>query len=200
MSVNRSEVKPYFTDPEKIRQSDLGEPETTGNVSNIPGFPFPVKPLSDQDLQGATVLASNVLDAQNLVSELADIRDGQAIHLRTLASVTKIFGELVQELSTEVSHRRHLDASIRRAEREAARLKIPLWFWRAEPGIDLKTQLFRRACCLIHDLSLGPDDTWDLMKEYLTDWAKPDPFPTDDQLVRLIEHAKKKGGPDYARA
>jgi len=53
---------------------------------------------------------------------------------------------------------------------------------------------------LIHELGLGADDTWDLLKEYLTDWAKPDPFPTDDQLVRLIEYAKQKGGPDYARS
>lgn len=85
-----------------------------------------------------------------------------------MSHIIKAFSDLYLEMTEEDERRKWLERIVVKAEREAARLKLDLWFWRPEEGTTLKQQLKRRVNHL-SNLEYSVDDTWDLMTEYMQD-------------------------------
>ena len=108
-----------------------------------------------------------------------------SIVTQSQVGILKAFGDLYLELTEETRRRKFLETTIRMAEREAARLKIPIWFWRPEKGLSTDQQVELRARWLLEEKH-GVDDTWDLLVEYQRDWAK-----VDVDEVMLIEAIKR---------
>lgn len=144
-------------------------------------------PVSRQELHELTgaVLAGLDLPAvvQELKAEVQSLRNLVDVQIQIL----KAFGDLYLELTDKTAERRFVEHSILRAEREAARTRVPLWFWRPEPELTLKEQLVRRARFL-RDEGYGLDDAWDLIREYLSDWVKSEEEIPDERLSKLLGH------------
>lgn len=148
--------------------------------------------IEDVGLHGTVVMAASVLHLDTLVQEIQ--AELSALRRLTLAQteVLKAFSDLYLELTGESEHRKFLDRSIRKAEREAQRLRLPLWFWRPEPDLELKKQVYRRADFLLHEQRANVDDTFDLLREFVDDCARSEIPVTDKQLSGLIECAHRK--------
>lgn len=152
------------------------------------------KPEIPEELRTMTVMAASVLHLDTLVTEIQAERS--ALRRLTLAQteILKAFSDLYLELTDESERRKFLARTVMRAEREAARLRLPLWFWRPEPELELKVQLYRRARLLLHEQRVILDDTFDLLREFCDQYARPEIPVTDEQLSRVIEYAHQKGG------
>lgn len=109
-----------------------------------------------------------------------------------LVETLKAYSDFYLELTDKTADRRFLERCILKAERMAARDRIPCWFWRPEPELTLKEQLVRRARYL-RDEKYGLDDSWDVLQEYLSDWAKPEEEIPDERLSRLVGHIFGEG-------
>ncbi|HOI95026.1 MAG TPA: hypothetical protein PK250_10005 [Syntrophobacter fumaroxidans] len=147
---------------------------------------FPTKPIEDSELPGVVVMALSVSQLGELVEEL---RTRLAVQDRVndcLFRILKGFGDLYLELTDRAADRRHLDRAILKAEREAARLRLPLWFWRPEPGLTLTQQVERRVKLLKEDRK-SLDDAWDLCLEFQQDCAHEClPEEAYRQIIRAI--------------
>lgn len=139
----------------------------------------------DGDVRTAAVMQCSVFDLEeavdNLQRGLGLMRGLNQCSLQIL----KAFGDLYLELTEKSVERRFIEKTIRRVEREAARTRLPLWFWRPEPELDVEAQLARRARFLIEEAGLSVDDQWDLLREYVDDWAKAD--VSDDCITYTID-------------
>ena len=122
------------------------------------------KPELPADLKSMTVMAASVLHLDALVGEIQAERQALRRLTSALTEVLKAFSDLYQELTDESGQRKFLDRSIRKAEREAQRLRLPLWFWRPEHGLELRRQIFRRARFLLFDQKACLDDIFDLLR------------------------------------
>jgi hypothetical protein len=116
-------------------------------------------------------------------------RERAAFH-QLILQQWKVLGELTAvcaELTTEKAHRDWLYQSHRKAEREAQRLTLPLWFWRRErPGRtpeDIQAMLGIRARFLAGECRVSLDDCWDLLVEFCRDGLKVE---QDEDLLRRI--------------
>lgn len=144
------------------------------------------------DLHQMTVMAVSVLQLEELLTEIQAERSAMQRLVLAYTQVLKAFSDLYLELCGKTEERRFLERSMRRAEREAARLRLPLWFWRPEPGLELKAQLYRRAKYLIEQ-ECSLDDQFDLLREFVDEWARPETPVTDEQISGIIEFAYEKG-------
>lgn len=145
-----------------------------------------------KDLRTAAVMQLSIFDlqeiAQELQHEVALMRQINQANIQVL----KAFSDLYLELTEKTVERSFIEKTIKRVEREAARTRLPLWFWRPEPELDIKKQLARRARFLIDELQYCPDDTWDLLKEYITDYARVE--VADESLKRMLEYLYSEKG------
>jgi hypothetical protein len=152
------------------------------------------RPITDEELRGAVVMECSLLELREHIEDLRQERAGLTKLSETLIPILKGFVDLYEELAGKTVERSFLDRAIRKAEREAARLRLPLWFWRPEPGVELKVQLYRRARFLLFEMRALNDDIFDLLREFVDDWARPEEHPvSDDQLAGVIEYAARKG-------
>lgn len=140
----------------------------------------------DGDLQTATVMQCSVLDLQVAVVDLQE-----EVHLmrrinQSCIEALKAFGDLHLELIEWMDDRRSIEKTVLRIEREAARTRLPLWFWRPEEDLGTREQIERRARFLIDDMKYGPDDVWDLLREYLAEYARVD-IP-EEGLLGMLKH------------
>ena len=158
-----------------------------GMTENLPSKAIP----EGEDLHGCVVMTCSVLELQELVSELRDQRDAQANLINSQLEVLKAFSDLYLELTDESEQRQFLSKAILKAEREAARLRLPTWFWRPEKDKPLKDLLFWRARFLIHRQQAHLDDVWDLLREFVADYARAD--ISDEELTAIIEQAHEVG-------
>jgi hypothetical protein len=166
----------------------------TSDILPGPGIQgVPMRTIEDHELRGAVVLASSLLDLQDLVEELREERVAYAKLTDCLVQILKAFNDLYLELTDESEHRKFLSKAILRAERDVARTRLPTWFWRPEPGKSLDEMLTWRAKFLILRQKALPDDLWDLLKEFTEDYAK-NPV-SDEQLQGIIRsvQAGKEG-------
>ena len=146
-----------------------------------------VNPVTREELHELTGAVLAAMDLPEVVKEMrAEVQS-----LRNLVDVQieilKGFSDLYLELTDKAARWKFLERSILKAERTAARDRIPVWFWRPEPELTLKEQLVRRARWLRSE-KYGLDDSWDLLKEFLADWAKPQEEISDERLSRLVGH------------
>jgi hypothetical protein len=161
----------------------------TSDILPGPGIQgVPMRTIEDHELRGAVVLACSLLDLQDLVEELREERVAYTrltdCHVQTL----KAFNDLYLELTGESERRKFLAKAILRAEREAARVRLPTWFWRPEPGKSLDEMLVWRAKFLILRQGVLPDDLWDLLKEFAEDYAKTP--VSDEELEAVVRNAR----------
>ena len=137
-----------------------------------------------------TVLTVGLLQAEELVSDLQRLHDSLSALVHCQLEVLKAYGELHLELAGRTAERRFLAKQIVKAEREAARLKLPLFFWRPEPERTLASQLKWRAGYLIHRVEALPDDLWDILREFATDYAQAE--IADADLAQIIKQARER--------
>jgi hypothetical protein len=159
-----------------------------GNDSVKPEFPGALQTieLPDAQLRGAAVLARSVIDAELVADELKALLVGTRKAFLEHWEIIKVLGDFLLEFSEKKSERAWLDRRIKSAEREAARLRVPVWFWRRPEG-TVREALVTRAQWMREEGYL-PDDIFDLLKEYLQHIDED--RVTDAQLVTLIERAK----------
>jgi hypothetical protein len=138
----------------------------------------------------------SVLAAMDLEQTVKDLRDevanlGRVIdcQLQTL----KAFSDLFLELTDKTADRHFLDRCILKAERQATRTRLPLWFWRKEEGLTPEQMLKRRTEYLLGEYGAGIDDAWDLLREFVDTMETP---VSDEDLSRVIEsvHVQPEGG------
>ncbi|MGD9506392.1 MAG: hypothetical protein AB7W37_15900 [Syntrophobacteraceae bacterium] len=168
-------------------------------MANEASIETTARTLAGAGLEPAVVCADSLLTIRELVEQLAGQLQAQQRIIDAQFQALKAFADLYTELTDETAHRAFLTKQIKRYEREAARLRLPLWFWRPEPRLELKKQLFRRAAFLLHEQGCGLDDCWDLLREYLNDYVRPEADVTDEQLAGVIGYAQEKGA-DHACA
>lgn len=147
------------------------------------------RPISDDELRGAVVLECSLGELHEEIKALRVERQIQRDLNLALVETLKAFGDLFQEWTDESERRKFLYRSVLKAERQAARLRLPTWFWRPEPDKSLDDMLSWRAKFLIHRQKALLDDVWDLLKEFSTDYASQE--PTDAQLAKIIEEAHR---------
>jgi hypothetical protein len=144
-----------------------------------------IKPFSipDNEILGAAVPVTLLIELQAQIDELRAERAGFTLLVQHAWKLTAELTAVCAELTNEAAHRQFLLESHRRAEREAERLRLPLWFWRPEAGRDVESLLTIRAAFLAKERKVQLDDTWDLLQEFSRDWLKIEP---DDGLLRRI--------------
>jgi hypothetical protein len=142
----------------------------------------------NDDLTPATLCTCNRLEFQESVEDLKRMVSTQDKLIDCQFQILKAFSDLYLELTDRAEERKFIQKTLTRLEREAAVLRLPLWFWRPEPEIEFKRQLLRRARYLIAE-KVSVDDTWDLMKEFARDWAHQD--LSDATLKKCLEYAKE---------
>jgi hypothetical protein len=126
-----------------------------------------------------------VIDAELATYELRDLIQALRRAIDELWQVVKVQGDLLVQLGDKAEERRWLDQRIRRAEREAARLRLPIWFWRPpEEGVSLETALKHRIQWMRTEKYLV-DDRFLLVKEYLESINHGTAFG-DEDLAELI--------------
>jgi hypothetical protein len=161
------------------------------------------RPVENEELRGVTVLVANLLQAQELVGELREEREGLCVLfgviMRAQFEMLKNLGEIAGELTEEETRREHLASVQRRAAREYQRLRIPLWFWRPErEGRDIEdvhAMLRTRARFLAQEQRAGLDDSWDLLVEFCGDWLRLEP---DEKILRQVLNDAYTQGGDHA--
>lgn len=143
--------------------------------------------ISDHDLAGTVVMACSVGALEETVEEIRALLRCHRHIAGELFQILKAFSDLYLELTDKAAERKWLDARIKAAEREAARLRLPIWFWRRDPDAGVRHMLKARAAWMIEEHYLD-DDTFDLLKEYLEHIGEE--RVTDRQIVGLIESVR----------
>ena len=90
-----------------------------------------------------------------------------------IAQIIKGFSDLYVEMTDQTERRRWLERIVKKTERDAARTKLDLWFWRPEESLSVEKQVRKRAIHLTEN-KYSLDDTWDLLCEFVTDYAHRD--------------------------
>jgi hypothetical protein len=144
------------------------------------------------DLLTAAVMQCSVGDLQKLVEELRREVSLMRSIMHSSLEVMKCLCERFLELIEAAGERRLIEKTIRRIAREAARTQLPLWFWRPEPELGIEGQLTRRVTFLIDEAKLLEDDQWDLIREYVDDWAKVD--VADDFIESILDRLHEERG------
>ena len=145
-------------------------------------------PIEEPDLPGAVVMASCVTQLQIAVEEFKSTLSATSRLIDEQFEVLKAFGDLYLELTDESAKRRWLDDRIKRAEREAARLRLPIWFWRPEKDAKLHHRLAHRARWMIEQ-KYHEDDVWDMLREYVDHIGARQ--PSDKILNGIISFVEK---------
>lgn len=149
----------------------------------------------NEELNIAALCTCNRMDFQEGIEDLQKIIASQNRIIDCQFQVLKAFSDLYLELTSKTAERQFIEKSILKAEREVARLRLPLWFWRPETENPFDSQLLKRARYLLqNDYCL--DDTWDLLREYALDWAHHE--ISDTKLKKCIANAKEN--PDACAA
>lgn len=138
--------------------------------------------MTDEELRETTREILAAFKHSDQAEEWANLLKVQRRQIGYLAQIIKAFSDLYLELTDKTADRQFLEGVALRAEREAARTRLPLWFWRPEIGVDLKEQLRRRVEYLISE-NYRADDVWDLCVEYTKDWARP----ADEEYSALLQ-------------
>jgi uncharacterized protein YwgA len=142
------------------------------------------KKIKDSELEGCIAPTFVMLRMEELVNRFKDLLQVQAEQGRIFFEIHKAFSDLYLELTDHDEKRKWIEKTIKKAEREAARLKLDLWFWRPEKDLDFQDQLKKRAVYLkTHNYRI--DDIWDLLMEFAEDYAKV--LVDDLTLSRVIE-------------
>lgn len=145
--------------------------------------------IQDDELTGAVVMECSLGELANEIEALRRERQIQKQLNVCLLETLKAFSELYLEFTEESERRQHLYKSLLKAEREAARLRLPTWFWRPEPDKSLEEMLLWRAKYLVDEWRALPDDLWDLLKEFVADYAHQE--INDHDLARIIKQAQQ---------
>lgn len=125
--------------------------------------------MNDTDLKLASVAHVTIMDAQNLVDDLDRLRLAYAKQLGVMSLILKGFSDLFTEVTDHQQHRRWLSKQIDRAEREAARQRIPAWFWRIDLEQSLHHQMSHRAKWLLSEFKdIHADDLWGNLADCFT--------------------------------
>lgn len=189
--LHKNQDHRHNTPEEPFNQADsIGE--------TLAAMGFPQSPITDEELYGAKVLATSVIELQIAVGDLRELVTRAKLELRhsarTLVGLTAHLQEVLKDLLENNTSLESSNRTLRRLERQSTHNQLPLWFWRPEGGLDLKQQILRRARYLIHEAKTGVDDTWDLLREFCDEWAQPAKPVKDDQLAEIIEYATREGG------
>ena len=128
--------------------------------------------MNDEELRGVTREILSAFTHADQAEEWANLLKVQRRQIGYLAQIIKGFSDLYLELTDKTADRQFLERIALRAEREAARTRLPLWFWRPEIGVDFREQMKRRVEYLVEEKYVA-DDVWDLCAEYVKDWAPP---------------------------
>jgi hypothetical protein len=146
--------------------------------------------INDSDLRGCVAPTFVMLRMEELVERFESLLRVQAEQGRIFFEIHKAYSDLYLELTDHEEKRKWIDKTIKKAEREAARLKLDLWFWRPEKGLGFHDQLKKRAAHLkMHKYRI--DDIWDLLTEFAEDYAK---VPVDNiTLSQVIEGVENAG-------
>lgn len=158
-------------------------------AGNKKGEAMPVTTVEDVKLTAALHIA--VDDLQHTVDELQDKVQAFGLVADGMISALKAFSDLYLELTEKTSERRFLEKAILRAEREVARTKLPVWFWRHDKNREIKYQIHDRVKHL-NENKYSLDDIWTLVKEFCDEFT-PETV-TQSQLERVIEYTIKQGG------
>lgn len=119
---------------------------------------------------------------EELVERLEDDLLIQQRQIKTQFEILKAFSDLYVEMTEETDKRKWLQRIIAKHEREAARIKLDLWFWRPEQSLPIEQQLSKRANYLL-SITYSVDDLWDLLTEYLQDWVG---IEVDEGMLRDV--------------
>lgn len=139
----------------------------------------------------------NLLSAESILCELKEFQLNMELQQHAMARLMiSVCGHL-QELCQDILERNNeLENSLktfRRLEREAIKIQLPLWFWRFEKNKRLKPQLNQRARFLINQVKACDDDVFDLLREFIDDWVRPEEHISDDEIVGLMKSIIIKG-------
>lgn len=160
------------------------------------------RPIHNEELHGAVVLASSVLDLQVVVTDLRElvamVGIERRLHARLMVVICEHLRALCADLAERVALSENSERTLRRLQREAAQLQLSLWVWRPESGLDLTAQLSRRAEYLLNEVHAGVDDTWDILREFAAECARQD--ISDEDLTCIITAAHARGGGKNASA
>lgn len=140
------------------------------------------------DMKDAVNLACFIDILGEQVEELKGLLYAQNRIINAQFGVLKTFADLYTELTDTTSERQFLRKEILKAERQANQERLDLWFWRPEEDITVARQVKRRAIFLLKRKRFSLDDTWDLLREFIDDYARED--VTDDQLQEIIRDAR----------
>lgn len=167
--------------------NDKQENAIAGNITRI--LQLKTTSIDDADLHGTVVMQSSLMDAEQLVDELERLRLAYAKQIGVLSLILKGFSDLFTELTEENERRKWLSRQIAKAEREAARLRLPTWFWRIDAEQNVQAQLQHRARFL-QEAKTHADDVWDCLDEAL----QLSGIPIDEAL--LLEAIREAGHAD----
>lgn len=138
-----------------------------------------------------TVLAASVLQLEEILTEIQAERAALQRLVLTHTEILKAFSDLYLELCGKNEERRFLDKSIHRAEREAARLRLPLWFWKVDREQGIHHQIWARAKFLVKRKT-SIDDTFDLLREFVDEYTRPEKAISDEQIGNIIGRVFRK--------
>jgi hypothetical protein len=145
-------------------------------------------PIQEQDLRGAVVMGACVTQLMISVEELRQVIVSTNKLLDEQVQILKAFSDLYIELTDETAERKWIRDRIERAERERARLRLPIWFWRPEEGKRLQAALVIRANWL-HEEGYLEDDIFDLLQEYVEHLGRAR-LP-DKQIASIVKFTRK---------
>jgi hypothetical protein len=145
------------------------------SLDNVKTFSIP-----DDHLHGSVVLAGSLLYLEQVLDEIRQERQALARLVECQLQILKAFGDLYLEMNELKEHRQWLSKQIAMAERSAARLRLPAWFWRIDPTLDLQSQLTHRAKLMLQESRATLDDTWDV----LTDVLRFGNLEPDETMIR----------------
>jgi hypothetical protein len=134
-------------------------------------------------------MASCVTQLQLAVEEVKDLVDQANRLLDEQVQILKVYADLYMELTDKTAERSWISERIDRAERERARLRLPIWFWRPpDHGKKLQAALVVRATQL-HEDGYLEDDIFDLLKEYVAHLGLP-ALP-DRQVASIVKFTRR---------
>lgn len=142
-------------------------------------------PLPDSHLNGAAVLACNVIDQAEATDQLKEL----VPILRGLVAEFKAVSRWMVEEVSDLLTRQDTALQLAVAAREHPSFKVPEWFFQAESD-NIKAMLTRRARYL-NGAKLDIDAAWDLLAEFL----EANHHPVDEAMLsEIVSAAYGKGG------
>jgi len=186
---------PHFASQDRESQSRLKTPRRSSQPRSGQGANRPISsegqfcpppiPISGDQLRGAAVLAKSIIDAELASYELRDLILALRKAIDELWEIVKVQGDLLIELGEKAEERRWLAHRIRQAERESARLRVPIWFWRPpEAGVSIQEALAHRIQWM-RDEGYLVDDRFSLAREYFES-IDASGAVSDEEIAQMI--------------